>query len=161
MRKVRKFSVILTSDVLNLKGRLVAVLRLPATYQISRNERYQVPETSYEVDVESLLPQFGIVGEVTNEDMHKHHLSPGKDGRMYLCCFKITEQSLIPTIRLWLAHQVLAERFGLDIAEMTGEFTGDGEFFQKARSLKSEDSSLSFTDIVLRVCEAEVKIEEI
>ena len=161
MCKAKKISVILTSDVLNLNGELVAELRSPATYQISRSEKYQIPETSYEVDVESLLSQFGISGEVSKVDMHKHHLSPGKDGRMYLCCFKLTEQSLIPTIKLWLTHQVLVEKFGLDIATMNSEFTGDEEFFEKARSLKGGDSSLSFTDIVLRVCEAEVKIEEI
>lgn len=161
MGNVRKFSVILTSDVLNLNAELVAELRSPATYQISRSEKYQIPETSYEVDVESLLPQFGITGEVTKEDMHKHHLSPGKDGKMYLCCFKLTEQSLIPTIRLWLAHQVLVEKFGLDIADMSSEFTGDGEFFEMARVLKEKDSSLYFTDIVLHVCDAEVKVEEI
>lgn len=157
----RKFSVILTSNVLNLNAELVAYLRTQETYVLSRKATETLPESSYEVDVESLLSQFGISGKVTKENMHKHHLSPGKDGKMYLCCFNIPDKHLVSIIKLWLAHQILIEKFGLDIAEMNSEFAGDAEFFRKARALKKEDSSLNFTDIVLRVCGAEVKIDEI
>lgn len=155
----KKFSVALTSSVLNLKGELVAYKRTPETYELKRSEKCVLPKTSYEVDVENLLPQFGISGKVTNEDMHKHHLSPGKDGRMYLCSFDLLERQLVPTIRLWLAHQVLIEKFGLDIVSLGNEFEGNGEFFTLARALKKEDASLSITDVVLRICEAVVAIE--
>ena len=161
MCKVRKFSVILASDVLNLNAELTAYLRTPETYVLSRKAGEKLPDVSYEVDVESLIPQFGIDGPVTLEDMHKHHLSPGKNGRMYLCSFSILDDGLVPIIKLWLAHQVLVEKYGLDIAKMSSDFVEDGKFFQKARTLKKEDPSLYFTDIVLRVCEAEVKITEI
>ena len=155
----KKFSVALTSSVLNLKGELVAYKRTPRTYVLKRSEKYVLPKTSYEVDVENLLPQFGISGVVTSEDMHKHHLSPGKDGRMYLCCFDLPERKLVPTIRLWLAHQVLNEKFGLDIVSLGSEFAGEGEFFVMARALKKEDASLSIIDVVLRICEAVIVIE--
>lgn len=161
MSELRKFEVLLESDALKIGGRFVGYLRTPATYQISRSKSFEKPETSYEVDVESLLGQFGISGEVNEEDMHKHHLSMGRDGKCYMCAFEITERNLVPTIRLWLAHQVLVEKFGIDIMEIDRNFSGTSEFSKKARKLKKIDPSISFTDTVLRICGAEVKIEEI
>jgi len=167
MGKVRKFSVILTSDVLNLNGELVAYLRTPENYQLKRNQKKELPEISYEVDVEILLPQFGIQGKVSDEAMHKHHLSPGKDGKIYMCAFLITENNLVSTAKLWLAHQVLVEKFGIDIMTVLTDFysnkafSGTDKFSQKAETLRQKDSSINFTDIVLCVCEAAVKIEEI
>jgi hypothetical protein len=161
MRELRKFEVILESDVLKLGGRLVGYLRIPATYQISRSKSFKKQESSYEVNVEGLLGQFGISGEVNEEDMHKHHLSMGKDGKCYMCAFEITERNLVPTIRLWLAHQVLVEKFGIDIMEIDRDFSGASEFSKKAKKLKEINPSITFTDTILRVCGAEVKIEEI
>ena len=167
MCNVKKFSVILTSDVLNLNGELVAYFRTPATYQLKRNQKSELPETSYEVDVEALLSQFGISGEVSNEAMHKHHLSPGKDGKIYMCAFEVKDEQLISTIKLWVAHQVLVEKFGIDIMTVLTDFytnkvfSGTDEFSKKAETLRQNDSSVNFTDIVLRVCEATVKIEKI
>ena len=161
MRELRKFEVILESDVLKLGGRLVGYLRIPATYQISRSKSFEKPESSYEVNVEGLLGQFGISGEVNEEDMHKHHLSMGKDGKCYMCAFEITERNLVPTIKLWLAHQVLVEKFGVDIIEIDRNFSGTSEFSKKAKKFKETNPSISFTDTVLSVCGAKVKIEEI
>jgi hypothetical protein len=161
MSELRKFEVTLESDVLKISGRLIGYLRTPDTYQISRSKSCEKPGTSYEVDVESLLGQFGISGNVNEEDMHKHHLSMGKDGKCYVCAFEITERNLVPTIRLWLAHQVLVEKFGIDIVEIDRNFFGTTEFSKKAKMFKDANPSISFTDTVLRVCGAEVKIEEV
>lgn len=161
MSELRKFEVLLESDALKIGGRLTGYLRTPATYQISRSKSCEKPGTSYEVDVESLLGQFGISGKVNEEDMHKHHLSMGKDGKCYMCAFEITERNLVPTIRLWLAHQVLVEKFGIDIVEIDRNFSGSSEFSKEAKKLKETNPSIGFTDTVLRVCGAGVKIQEI
>lgn len=160
--KVRKFLAVLASGVLNLRAVLVAYLRNSETYVLSRDKNYLPPEVSYEVDVSEMIPQFKIYGDGdTMAICVKHHLVPGGDGNMYLCCFEITEENLVSTIRFWLAHQVLVEKFGIDIVNIGAEFAGDGEFFQKARALKLENPSLGVTDIVLSVCDAQVEIEEI
>ena len=98
MCELRKFEVLLESDALKFGGRLTGYLRTPATYQISRSKSCEKPGTSYEVDVESLLGQFGISGKVNEEDMHKHHLSMGKDGNVICVLSKL--QSVISFLLL-------------------------------------------------------------
>jgi hypothetical protein len=56
---------------------------------------------------------------------------------------------------------VLVEKFGVDIIEIDCNFSGTSEFSKNAKKFKETNPSISFTDTVLSVCGAEVKIEEI
>ena len=148
----RKFSVTLTSSVLNLEAELVAYKRTPETYMMSRKE---IPSVSYEVDVENCLPQLNLSpGNVSEEAMHKHHLSPGRDGRMYLCCTPLPDKALVPIIKLWLAHQALCVEFGLDIVQLE-------EFYKKAVENKIIQECDDVTDFVLKVCNAKLEVLEL
>ena len=133
-------------------------MRDKTSYVLNR-VKAEIPETSYEVNLKGILPYLLTSDTVSRDDAHNHHIAYGSDGENYLCCFNITEKSLIPTVHIWLAHQVLFKMTGIDIVDIDSEFSMDNDFCKKARLLKSQNPSLKLYEIVYTIYNVKAKVE--
>ena len=143
---------------LNINCKLTAHMRDKTSYVLNR-VKAEIPETSYEVNLKGILPYLLTSDTVSRDDAHNHHIAYGSDGENYLCCFNITEKSLIPTVHIWLAHQVLFKMTGIDIVDIDSEFSMDNDFCKKARLLKSQNPSLKLYEIVYTIYNVKAKVE--